>query len=807
MAKEYQGSSTGGAFSPNKTLRTGDNSKENENRYASTLSDYGQIQGQNDSTQVENAKKQGRNIEQLSKFSNKLTEKLVKDQQARNLEDYESGIADAYLNGIPEGEAVEFDKQEAAVNAVGQETDALGAEYYELSGSRSQGEQISASSGWRALGRATGSAKQGAAQYPLYIAMNAEKLASASTPQEYAATLAELRKEYTGKFSGMNRAMMGKYMFPKMQEFEATQFLNWQQKNNEMIMNDRVDDMGNDFYTEVNNGKGGEGFLAFIEKNKHFLGGRGNARKKLFEVLKKGIANNTITRDKLVELQATPFPGENTTLGRKYAKEFDALDDLHHANDAQTYNQEQAQIKIKSNEIIKEIRQYQASLGRKMTNEEQQRVLNEWPVELGPPPGELKDMITLEDVEETALEDRLKAKIASNATITEQDLIGISAQARQTYRGFVSPAVAENRSEGKTIVQGYVTNSIVGETGKRDKSPAWHDTNLNAQREFNRAYTKYIRGGASADQALNSALQDVSTGLKNKTINNKLDTSSASETYKSVNDSMKMLDADPDSYKTTTLPGSTDSLEQLEQEIKTSTATGKTITVPQFYHTVASSLKGVSGWDLANQQSLMNGGAGLQKPQAEQLIDGLPDATIKEWMTYKPTPSRTMRTIEATGDAASFLNFVSGPESGGDYNAFNLGGKKGGHQAIGSAFGDSATKRWGKQLTQMTVGEVMELGSSPSSENRWVWAAGRYQIIPDTLSGLVRNHGIDTNALYDEAMQDQMALYLAYARLVAGNKITGLRNEWLGLHNYSAGEIQASLGQAYNNPQLLLKGV
>ncbi len=52
-----------------------------------------------------------------------------------------------------------------------------------------------------------------------------------------------------------------------------------------------------------------------------------------------------------------------------------------------------------------------------------------------------------------------------------------------------------------------------------------------------------------------------------------------------------------------------------------------------------------------------------------------------------------------------------------------------------------------------------------------------------------------------------MALYLAYARLVAGNKITGLRNEWLGLHKYSAGEIQASLGEAYNNPQLLLKGV
>ena len=56
-------------------------------------------------------------------------------------------------------------------------------------------------------------------------------------------------------------------------------------------------------------------------------------------------------------------------------------------------------------------------------------------------------------------------------------------------------------------------------------------------------------------------------------------------------------------------------------------------------------------------------------------------------------------------------------------------------------------------------------------------------------------------------MQDSLALKLAYARLVRGNKITGLRNEWLGLHNYTAAEIKGSLGSAFNKPELLLKGV
>jgi hypothetical protein len=56
-------------------------------------------------------------------------------------------------------------------------------------------------------------------------------------------------------------------------------------------------------------------------------------------------------------------------------------------------------------------------------------------------------------------------------------------------------------------------------------------------------------------------------------------------------------------------------------------------------------------------------------------------------------------------------------------------------------------------------------------------------------------------------MQDQLAMYLAYQRLVQGNKINGLRSEWIGLHNVSADKIQASLGAAFNNPQLILKGV
>ena len=807
MAKEYQGSATGGAFSPNKTLQTGDNSKENESRFASTLADYGQMQSQNDQTRVDNIDKQTKGLEQLAKFSEKLTAKLVKDQQARNLEEYEAGIADAYMNGIPQEESEAFDKQEAAINAVGEETDALGAEYAEISGSRSQGEQISASSGWRALGRATGQAKQGAAQYPLFIAMNAERLANANTPQEYAAALSELRKEYTGMFSGMNRAMMGKYMFPKMQEFEASQFLSWQEKNNEMIMNDRVTDFGNRFYADVVNGNGGPAFLEFIEQNKHFLKGRGNARKKLFEIIKSGIKNSTITRTQAEALRDYRFTigGKETTLGEQWSADFDGLDDLIRADAIETFNQDQAEIKIKTGEIIKEIREYQASLGRKMTEDEKQRIMDQWNPNLGPPPAEITNMMTMEDIESEAIIDRVEAKLAAGYDISEADLEGLDYQQRQQYKNAVAGAGLVAKEEA--YIESLVTGKTLEFDGNKEKSPRWHLMKANAKVKFNQLYQQNLKSGLDPVKAIDEAKKSLAYLVSNEAISDQVPDTGASKTKKDTLTGMQALEKDPNIFKTTTIPGTEEALKQLSEMVKKNQAgQGDVPKIPQMYHTLASGMKGISGWDLANQQLQLNGLPPLVKPQAEQYIDGLSDATIKEWMTYKPTPARAVRTITATGDAAQFLDFVAGPESSGDYNAFNLGGKTG-FDPIGSSFGNDATERWGKQLTQMTVGEVLDHGFSDSSEGRYVHAAGRYQIIPKTLRGLVQNYGIDTNALYDEAMQDQMALYLAYQRLVQKNKITGLRSEWLGLHKHSAAEIEASLGEAFNNPQLLLEGV
>ena len=101
-------------------------------------------------------------------------------------------------------------------------------------------------------------------------------------------------------------------------------------------------------------------------------------------------------------------------------------------------------------------------------------------------------------------------------------------------------------------------------------------------------------------------------------------------------------------------------------------------------------------------------------------------------------------------------------ESSGGYNAMNQGGE-GSHGIYGS--GDSQSPRLlGKKLTDMTVSEIMR---RQAENNRYsgpnkvgIFAAGRYQIIPDTLKGIVKSGVIKPSDKFDERTQDKAGLQL-----------------------------------------------
>ena len=799
MATEFQGSSKGGSFRTNKTLQLAGASKENDARIMQSLQGVQQIGRLNDNTAIQDAKNSGDGLIALSKFSKTLGDKLIKDQQSKNLREYEEGIADAYFNGVSPEESAEFDAGEATVNSVGRTTDELGIEFAETTGDRAGGEKISDSSGWRSLGRATGVAKQGANNYPAFVAsmanaeINGVSLSQATTQEEYAVAMDGIRNQFLQQFGGMSRGLMAKYLFPSMHKQENASFLDWQNDNNNRIESDRMTEMGDELYADASGGNGGKGFIDFIQKNEAFLGGKGNARKKAMEILKEGVASGKISQEDVDAMREHTFDfnGSYKTIGEIFGRDFDALEDAVKAENYQSYTQQVQEETIAKKGIIDNIRAAQKELGREWTDEEKKEILRNWPNELGEPPAELNNLMTQEKMEAEDAKDYVEARINNGYKLTEEDLEGIPANQRQNYANFMvgSGVSSEQAGRNKEYIKSLVNDIKNIQDGEAPKTPEWNNLYDNTTAVFEQRLNRNLRT-MSTDEAIADARQFVTNQIPN--ISDKLPViSQPGRKATQISTATRALQDNPKMYLYTPLPGSEDALKELETEPKH---------LPKFYTEVAKGMKNMSGWDLAQQQAEL-AGIKLEVPEVEEVMSA---EDIQGLMKYQPSPSKALRVMRGNGSGNAFLDMMSTPESGGDYNAFNTGGSQGGEVAHGSGFGDDASNKYGKPLTSMSVGEVMALGSSNTN---WIWAAGRYQIIPPTLKGLVSNYGIDKNLPFDEEMQNNLALLLAYERLNSGQGINGLRNEWIGLRKVPAEVIQASLGEAYNNPQVLLKGV
>lgn len=125
---------------------------------------------------------------------------------------------------------------------------------------------------------------------------------------------------------------------------------------------------------------------------------------------------------------------------------------------------------------------------------------------------------------------------------------------------------------------------------------------------------------------------------------------------------------------------------------------------------------------------------------------------------------------------------------GGHGNQMEIGGKKYGHAG---PFNQHPAHK-GKTLSNLTLGQVMKLQSyegypfnSAAEKIRWfkdgkLHAVGRYQIIGDTLAGLVQNLGLKKNIKFSHALQDYLALHLLKS---------GGPSQWIGTKKSSLDEI------------------
>ena len=113
--------------------------------------------------------------------------------------------------------------------------------------------------------------------------------------------------------------------------------------------------------------------------------------------------------------------------------------------------------------------------------------------------------------------------------------------------------------------------------------------------------------------------------------------------------------------------------------------------------------------------------------------------------------------------ATSAMELIAGSEGG--YNSINMG-------TAGDTPG-GAKSVLGKDLTEMTVGEVMD-----AQANKGVHAAGKYQIIPSTMKEFVSKMGISRDDKFDQTTQEKFKDYVAkHARPKVGEFISGKLGE------------------------------
>lgn len=108
----------------------------------------------------------------------------------------------------------------------------------------------------------------------------------------------------------------------------------------------------------------------------------------------------------------------------------------------------------------------------------------------------------------------------------------------------------------------------------------------------------------------------------------------------------------------------------------------------------------------------------------------------------------------------SLLSFISKGEGG--YNSMNQGTQ--GNNIVGSTH--NASSKVGKNLTSMTIGEIMERQAylmnpnNPQVSDYGIFAAGRYQIIPSTMSEILPKSGLSRDDMFSKKNQDILGITL-----------------------------------------------
>lgn len=779
-------------------------------------------------------------VGRLADFSQTLSDVLVQQAEARNEREEQRGLMLAYTDGIDPQDAADFDAQEATLEA------GTGVAYAEANRLQAEGLNVDAVksvrnlTGWAKYGYMRGLAEQGGANYGTFFTQAAQNLEvtvngntftlmTAANGAERAAAKAAIAEQYMQQYAGMNPALLNKYLFPKMKQWENADDLEWAEKQRESFEDQKESEFKDMLFGAINTPADMYKVKEAFALHQHTFGNRSIANQKGFEYLGELAEKGLLTQAHVDEFKKLKFLRSDTGKGddasNLFSRQIAVLEQQVAKGEKYLYNERQFD-EVQRKEDFKlnyqkareaEFAKNPAGFGENFTDEFEAAWENEFPGQAVP------DYIS----KDKSIYDRnaefdiklYQRQIDDGKPLTEQDFMNMHPEAR---KHFLQQGV-EPLAMGKTLeLGGKLYNKAQSELEKQARTfygvtegsvstqKVFNFTQL-AMREYERAYNSYILDGDTTPfEAHRQALRDtVAMAAPPQTEDEKKEHVFHSETRVTKTDAERMAfeKADMARYYFKKNKGANVKIPNLEDDIKQLDnwrATGKG-GLPAVFK-AATHGTSISPWTLAEQQYKLYTGEDLVRPTVEGKVEQLSPQTRRLLQQYS-SPNRTMRAALAEGGPNKLAELTGLYESDafGGYDAMNEGGS--GEGLNNRAYGSANSKDvFGRGLSEMTVDEVMDL-----QRRGKVFAAGRYQFIPETLAWVVNREGLPTDGKFDKNFQDYIWAAQVRWRLENYNAyegyMPGLKTEWQGLHHADEYEIRGAVKDfkesPFNDPRYL----
>lgn len=656
--------------------------------------------------------------------------------------------------------------------------------------------------------------------------------AAKGSPEDYSAVNALVRTEYLKQFQGLNPAFANEYLYEGMRKVEARERLLYSEARSKELELDRIDAEQKEVLTTWKTSKG-SGIIDLINIK---AGGDpkelGEKRRDVFKRLTTLASVGQFTGDDLAELEGTQFlpNGEKkpALIGERFSSDLVELRTAVRQHNAQVRQEKEAADEDGKKAFEQNITQYIAQNGP-LTKAEIKEASDEWMARgWGATPGWLKNLDSQEQVSDELGKAELEQKKAYNMLTT-----------KELYSGKYSPELINTYKAAAQQQESVDTNTKNASYGALDAAlkqslgtilqgsnqvPDFFIAQGEARRLLSQNVSELIGQGVTPIEAWKQATKDLKTEI--------LQGQKGAGKF-----SLRMIDGKPDLKN----PGfqlagqGTDATTQRQRAVKLQNLITKnkqalfhtkllseseyqqlegfrngTGSIPTILWSLSSRIKNASVFDIADAQLKAADRQPLQRPPSARLYDEV-SPEFRQLLTWRPSIDRTLRAVEggyggAAGNPyAPVLDLIASKESVSTdprfngYDAMNKEGRNGGHTAIGSGTG---TANFGRPLTQMTVGEVLSLG-----RNGKIHAAGRYQFINSTLQALVDRGRAGTGELFNEQVQDRLAVALLREQTgqfwaggaSASSYVPGLGQTWIGLQKLKPGQLAKAMEQARIN--------